>query len=136
MKALHLTISLAALAACALVSPVVRGADNAVLYWNNQALDATRLARNPPPMSSFFFATFHAAIFDAVNGITRTHRAWLVNEAAPAGANLEAAIASASFTMLNAQWGQSANPHNFQVAYEKALAGIPDGLDELLAEIL
>src|ERR1043166_4979739 len=43
-------------------------AENSVLYWNQQALDATRLARNPPPMSSFFFSAFHAAIFDAANG--------------------------------------------------------------------
>lgn len=102
-------------------------ADNAVLYWNEQVLNATRLARNPPPIASLHFATYHAAIFDAVNGITRTHRGWLVNDPAPAGASMDAAIASASFTVLNALWGQSSNPRNFQVAYDQALAGIPDG---------
>ena len=102
-------------------------ADNAVLYWNEQALNATRLARNPPPIASAFYAAYHVAIFDAVNGITRTHRSWLVNDAAPAGAEMDAAIASASFTLLNAQWGQAANPRNFQVAYDRALAVIADG---------
>ena len=102
-------------------------ADNSVLYWNEQALNATRLARNPPPIASAFYAAYHAAIFDAVNGITRTHQGWLVNEAAPAGADMDAAIASASFILLNAQWGQAANPRNFQVAYDRALAGIADG---------
>jgi len=101
-------------------------ADNAVLYWNNQALDATRLARNPPPMSSFFFATYHAAIFDAVNGITRTHHGWLVNDPAPAGANMDAAIAGAAHTVMIALWSATSNPHNLQVAYTKALAAIPD----------
>jgi hypothetical protein len=118
---------LACLALCSLAALPLRAADNAVLYWNEQVLNATRLARNPPPIASLHFATYHAAIFDAVNGITRTHQAWLVNDPAPAGANIDAAIASASVTVLNALWGQSSNPRNFQVAYEKALAGVPDG---------
>ena len=119
-------LSIAALALCSLASPLAFG-DNAVLYWNNQALDATRLARNPPPMSSFFFATFHAAIFDAVNGVTRTHHGWLVNDPAPAGVDLDAAIAGAAHTTMVALWSATSNPHNLQVAYEKAIASIPDG---------
>jgi len=109
-----------------LAAPAVR-ADNAVLYWNQQALDATRLARNPPPLSSFFFATFHAAIFDAVNGITRTRHGWLVNDPAPAGADLDAAVAGAAHTVMMALWSASSNPANLQAAYEQALAAIPDG---------
>ena len=114
------------LAACVFTGRLV-SADNAVLYWNNQALDATRLARNPPPMSSFFFATFHAAIFDAVNGITRTNRGWIVNDPAPSGIDMDAAIAGAAHTVMMALWSATSNPHNLQVAYEKALAAIPDG---------
>ena len=117
---------LACLALCTLAAAPLRAADNAVLYWNEQVLNATRLARNPPPIASLHFATYHAAIFDAVNGITRTHQGWLVNDPAPAGANVDAAIASASLTVLNALWGQSSNPRNFQIAYDKALAGISD----------
>ena len=101
--------------------------ENPVLYWNHQVIDATRLARNPPPVASAHLATFHAAIFDAVNGITRTHQGWLVNDPAPAGADVSAAIAGAAHTVLLALWGQATNPHNLEVAYERALAGIPDG---------
>ena len=101
--------------------------ENAVLYWNDQVIDATRLARNPPPLASHHMATFHAAIFDAVNGFTRNHHGWLVNEPAPAGADMDAAIAGAAHAVLLTLWGQATNPHNIQVAYEKALAGIPDG---------
>ena len=115
-----------ALAVISFTGPFAFGG-NAVLYWNDQALDATRLARNPPPMSSFFFATFHAAIFDAVNSVTRTHRGWLVNEPAPAGVNMDAAIAGAAHTTMVSLWSATSNPHNLQVAYEKALAMIPDG---------
>ena len=119
-------IILLALAALSLTGPLAFG-DNAVLYWNEQVLNATRLARNPPPVASLHMATYHAAIFDAVNGITRTHRGWLVNEPAPAGAEVDAAIASAGFTVLNALWSQSSNPRNFQIAYDKALSAITDG---------
>jgi hypothetical protein len=101
-------------------------AGNAVLDWNQQAIDATRLARNPPPHSALYFATFHVAIYDAVNGITRTHQGWLVNDPAPAGADIDAAIASASITVLNSLWTWT-NPRTLKVAYDKALAAIPDG---------
>jgi hypothetical protein len=124
MKSPRLFVS--ALAVCVLAGPRALG-DNAVLYWNNQALDATRLARNPPPMSSFFYATFHAAIFDAVNGITRANHGWIVNDPAPAGVDMDAAIAGAAHTVMIALWSATSNPHNLQVAYEKALAAIPDG---------
>jgi hypothetical protein len=118
---------LAALAIFALTGPLVRGADNSVLYWNGQALNATRLARNPPPMSSLFLATFHVAIFDAVNGITRTNHGWLINDPAPAGADMDAAVAGAAYTVMNALWSATTNPYNLKVAYDKALASIPDG---------
>jgi hypothetical protein len=107
--------------------PRLCAADNSVLFWNQQALDTTRLSRNPPPIASLYFATFHVAIFDAVNGITRTHNGWLVNEPAPAGADMDAAVAGAALTIFNGLWGITANARNFQLAYEKALAGIPDG---------
>jgi hypothetical protein len=101
-------------------------ADNCVLEWNQEAIDATRLARNPPPAAALYFATYHAAIFDAVNGITRTNRGWLVNDPAPAGADVDAAVASAADTVLVQLWTWT-NPRTVQIAYEKALAMIPDG---------
>lgn len=102
-------------------------ADNSVVYWNEQMIDATRLSRNPPPIAALHMATYHAAIFDAVNGITRTHRGWLVNEPAPAGADLNAAVAGAAHKVLMTLWSSSTNPRNLQVAFERALAEIPDG---------
>lgn len=101
-------------------------ADNAVLYWNQEAVDAMRLSRSPAPLAALQYATYHVAIFDAVNGITRTHRGWLVNNPAPAGASMDAAVAGAANTILNALW-TTTNPRTVQVAYDKALAEIPDG---------
>ncbi|HYP15692.1 MAG TPA: hypothetical protein VEQ65_00665 [Opitutus sp.] len=102
-------------------------AQNPVVYWNEKVINATRLSRNPPPIAALHIATFHAAIYDTVNSVTRTHRSWLNREPAPADINLEAAIASASFTVLNTLWGQSTNPRNLQLAYDEAIAAIPDG---------
>jgi hypothetical protein len=118
----------ALLAALSLAAaPFAPAADNAVLYWNEEALKATRLARNPPPLAAEFYATYHVAIFDAANGITRTHRGWLVNEPAPAGADMDAAIAGAAYHVLRTRWSATSNPRNLQLAYEKAIAAIPDG---------
>jgi hypothetical protein len=125
MKLLRLVV-LAFLAALLTRLPAL-AADNVVLFWNEQALNATRLARNPPPIASAFYAAYHVAIFDVVNSITHTHRGWINQEPAPAGIDMDAAIASASFTLLNAQWGQAANPRNFQIAYDQALASVPEG---------
>jgi hypothetical protein len=115
------------LAALFTVAPLGRAlTGNAVIDWNLQALDATRLARNPPPHSALYLATFHIAIFDTVNGITHGYHGWLVNDPAPAGANVDAAVASAAITVLNGLWTWT-NPRTLKVAYDKALAAIPDG---------
>ena len=116
----------AALAACVL-SSLSAFAENPVVFWNQQVLDATRLARQPPPVIALHLGTFHGAMADAVDGITGGWQPWLVTEKAPAGANVDAAIAGTAYTILNALWGQAANPHNFDVALQHALAGIPDG---------
>ena len=100
---------------------------NLVLFWNDQVLNATRLSRNPPPIASLHLATYHAAIFDAVNGFDRAYEPWLVDEVAPAGADRDAAIASAAYTVLQAIWGNEVNPRVLRKAYDEALAGIADG---------
>jgi hypothetical protein len=117
--ALFISILCVASRACA-------SSDNAVLYWNEQGIDATRLARNPPPMAALYLATYHVAIFDTVNSFTRTYHGWLVNDPAPAGANIDAAIASSADTVLNGLW-IATNPRTVQIAYDKFIAAIPDG---------
>ncbi len=111
------------------LAPLARlcAGDNCVLYWDQQALDTTRLSRNPPPISSLYFAAFHVAIFDAINGIDRTRQGWLVTDPAPAGANVDAAAAGAALAIFKGLWGLTTNPRNFQLAFDKAMAAIPDG---------
>ena len=100
---------------------------NPVLYWNDQALHATRLSRNPPPVAALHFGTFHAAIFDTVNGFDQAYHPWLVDEAAPAGADRDAAIAAAAYLVLQNIWGNEVNPRVMKNAYDEALADIPAG---------
>jgi hypothetical protein len=100
---------------------------NPVLFWNDQVLNATRLSRNPPPIAALHLATYHAAIFDAINGFDRAYEPWLVDEAAPTGADRDAAIAAAAYTVLQAIWGNEVNPRVLRKAYDEALAGIAEG---------
>lgn len=123
MRIPRFVVSLALACLCAVSARAV----NSVIYWNQQALDATRLARNPPPLSAFFFATFHAAIFDAVNGVAHISQGWTVHETAPSGADIDAAVAGAAHTVMVSLWSATSNPRNLETAYERAIAEIPDG---------
>src|SRR5207302_10865526 len=49
-----------------------------VTDWNNAALDAIRFERTAPPIASRSLAILHVSIYDAVNGIARTHETYLV----------------------------------------------------------
>jgi hypothetical protein len=49
--------------------------------WNNAALDAIRAGSTVPPIASRSLAILHVSIYDAVNGIARTHEPYLVQSA-------------------------------------------------------
>lgn len=83
---------------------------NLVLFWNDQVLNATRLSRNPPPIASLHLATYHAAIFDAVNGFDRAYEPWLVDEVAPAGADRDAAHRLSRLHRAASYLGQRGQP--------------------------
>ncbi len=127
MMRLVKTLCLTATLGLALAGTAAAAIENPVLYWNDQALHATRLSRNPPPVAALHLGTFHAAIYDTVNGFDQRWEAWLVDEAAPAGANREAAIAAAAYLVLQNIWGNEVNPRVMKKAYDEALADIPAG---------
>ena len=68
--------------------------------WNNAALDAIRAEKTPPPRASRYLAILHLAIYDAINGISRTHEAYLVPSRGPASASQEAAASAAAHRVL------------------------------------
>lgn len=115
-----------AVLACALTTASTALADP-VLDLNEQAVNAIRVSRMPPPMSSHHLAILHAALFDVANGIDRQYEPYLVKDLAPAGASLEAALAAAGHDVMLSQFGKVANPRVFEEDYARALAAVPNG---------
>jgi len=96
-----------------------------VTEWNNAALDAIRNGDTPPPSASRSLAILHASIYDAVNGIARTHEPYLVQSAVPASASREAATSTAAHGALVSLFPAAAP--SFDALHAAILAAIPDG---------
>jgi membrane-associated phospholipid phosphatase len=96
-----------------------------VTDWNNAALDAIRADRTAPPVASRSLAIAHVAIYDAVNGIARTHDVYLVPSAVPAGASRIAAVSAAAHQTLVSLF--PSHTSTFDSLHAAILAGIPDG---------
>ena len=102
-----------------------RHASRVVLDWNAAALDAIRAEKTPPPKASRALAILQASVFDAVNGITRGYRHYLVKPAAAVGSSVQAAAAGAAYTALVALFpGQTAR---FDALRTESLADVADG---------
>jgi membrane-associated phospholipid phosphatase len=96
-----------------------------VTDWNTAALDAIRSGRTSPPRASRSLAMLHAAIYDAVNGISRAHETYRVASAVPRSASEEAAAAAAARTVLVALFPTRAE--GFEALYRAHLGAIADG---------
>src|SRR5437667_12635761 len=138
---------LIALALCASLSPLVAGATgtesndnydqgahssaqsvNPVVQWNRNLL---LIVRTPGVQSATVhptrsFAIMHAAIYDAVNSIDRTHTPYLVElSGVSRRASPEAATAAAAHSVLVALYPQ--RQARLELQLEASLADIPDG---------
>lgn len=96
-----------------------------VTDWNAAALNAIRSANTPPPAASRNLAILHVSIYDAVNGIRRTHQPYLVTGSGPAGASVEAAAAAAAYKVLVTLY--PALQPGFDTLYGQSLSSVPDG---------
>jgi membrane-associated phospholipid phosphatase len=96
-----------------------------VTDWNNAALDAIRAGHTAPPIASRSLAILHVSIYDAVNGIARTHEPYLVPSAVPASASREASASAAAHEALVNLFPASAS--SFDALHVAILATIPDG---------
>ena len=96
-----------------------------VTEWNNASLDAIRDGHTPPPIASRSLAILHVSIYDAVNGIARTHEPYLVQSAVPASASREAATSTAAHGALVSLFPAAAP--GFDALHAAILAAIPDG---------
>jgi hypothetical protein len=96
-----------------------------VLQWNEILLDAVRTDRTAPPIASRAMAIVHAAIYDAVNAIDRTHEVFAVDVLASPTASREAAVAAAAHATLSSLF--PAQAADFETFLEASLATVPDG---------
>jgi PAP2 superfamily len=96
-----------------------------VTDWNNAALDAIRAGSTAPPIASRSLAILHVSIYDAVNGIDRTHEAYLVQSAVSGSASRKAAASAAAHRALVNLF--PANASSFDALHATILATIPNG---------
>jgi hypothetical protein len=102
-----------------------------VTDWNNAALDAIRAGHTSPPIASRSLAILHVSMYDAVNGIVRTHEPYLVASVASSSASREAAASAAAHEVLVNLFPATAS--NFDALHTAILAGIPDGPQKVAA---
>jgi hypothetical protein len=104
------------------------GSANPVVQWNRNLLSILRTPGAQPgtihPTRSF--AIMHAAIYDAVNAIDGTHRAYLIQiPGLSPGASQEAAAAGAAHEVLVALYPKFQTTLDVQL--QQSLAQVPDG---------
>ncbi|GLW96387.1 hypothetical protein Misp02_04740 [Microtetraspora sp. NBRC 16547] len=106
------------------VAPPARG--NVVIEWNRTLLDIVRSPHAEPgtihPTRNF--AIMSAAVYDAVNAISRAHPLYGSNLAAPRDASRPAAAAAAAHDTLTALY--PAHKADLDRQLSSDLAGIPD----------
>ncbi len=104
---------------------------NPVVQWNRTLLVIVRTPGAQPATvhPTRDFAILHAAIYDAVNAIDRTHRPYLVRLSGVArDASQEAAAAAAAHQVLVALYPGFQS--SLDAALQQSLAQIPDGNDK------
>jgi hypothetical protein len=105
---------------------------NPVIQWNRNLLEIVRTpgAQSPTVHPTRSFAIMHAAIYDAVNAIDRTHRPYLVRlNGVPRSASQDAAAVAAAHQVLLVLY--PAFKTTLHAELQQSLAQIPDGHDKI-----
>lgn len=98
---------------------------DAILDWNDLALDAIREARTNPPLAARNLALLHVALVDTVNTIYQTHQPYRVGLRAVEPINPDVAAAACGQRVLSELF--PAQSRAFDLALEKTLKGVPVG---------
>ena len=109
----------------ALLATATMAQADVVTDWNTAALQAIRNYRTSPPAASRNLAILHVSMYDALNGIERTHEHYLVPSTVPASASKEAAASAAAHKVLTTFF--PTNAPMFDALHEATLAGIRNG---------
>jgi len=106
---------------------------NPVLQWNRVLLVIVRTpgAQSPTIHPTRSFAIMHAAIYDAVNSIDRTHKPYLVRlSGVPQSASQDAAAAVAAHDVLASLYPNPTFQAMLDAQLQQSLAPIPEGADK------
>src|SRR5262245_7702938 len=96
-----------------------------VLQWNETVLNAIRADRTAPPLAARNLAIVHAAMYDSINAVYRTHYPYYVTvQATPDTAVEVAAAVAAHRTLVTLYPKQIAL---FDAALDESLARVPEG---------
>lgn len=95
-----------------------------VLRWNEVLLYAIRTDKTAPPLAARNMAVVHAAIYDAVNAIYRTHQPYLVEVRPLPGSSPSAAAAVAAYRALVGIYPRQKK--TFDDVLASCLAEVPD----------
>jgi len=98
---------------------------DAVLDWNEIAVNTTIANGQNPFAQARYGAIVQLAVFEAVNSITGDYRPYLGTIVAPPGASPEAAAIQAAYRVLSTYFPASAT--TLDAARTNSLASIPDG---------
>ncbi len=98
---------------------------DAVLYWNEVALNAIKTERTPPPQAARHLAILHAAIYDAVNALDGRYRPYRVALRPQGTVSAECAAAIAAHRVLLELYPRLVE--SCDSALDAVLANIPDG---------
>ncbi|MCI0626294.1 MAG: vanadium-dependent haloperoxidase, partial [Acidobacteria bacterium] len=100
---------------------------NPVLDWNRTVLNLIRVEGTAPTTASRNLALVHAAIFDALMGIERTHTPFVVRQLGPSPVSVEASTAAAAFHVLTNLFRTENSEALISMKYGTAVAGMADG---------
>ena len=129
MTAIALMLLVQAADAAAMQGPpdrppiVVAAKLDMVLKWNEAALQAIRVDKTAPPVAARNLAILHVAIYDAVNGVLRTHQPYFVETTPVPDASPEAAAVAAAHRSLVALFPKQREL--FDQTYARCLAELP-----------
>jgi hypothetical protein len=105
-------------------------AGDLVLQWNDIMREAIRATATPATSGVRIMAITHAAMYDSVNALARTHEPYLVDTIAHPQASREAAVTAAAHRALTTLYPAPAQVAAFNAKLIESLAAIPDGKSE------
>ena len=96
-----------------------------VIAWNETAVLVMKAAKENVGMASRNLAILGGAMYDAINDVDPTHKAYKFGMAAPAGANVNAAGSAAAYEVLSALYPKEQSM--IDATMDQVMATVPTG---------